>query len=77
MPVSYDGSNLLKCTVGMAYSRYFIDKAPAGVITRFANALGRRIQRGRNISALVDDTGLSRRDAAIIESGGFVETLID
>tara|TARA_B100002019_G_scaffold74854_1_gene64683 strand:- start:823 stop:1596 length:774 start_codon:yes stop_codon:yes gene_type:complete len=77
MPVSYDGSNLLKCTVGMAYSRYFIDKAPAGVITRFANALGRRIQRGRNISALVDDTGLSRRDAAIIEAGGFVETLID
>ena len=77
MPVSYDGSNLLKCTVGMAYSRYFIEKAPAGVITRFANALGRRITRGRNVSALVDDTGLSRRDAAIIESGGFVETLID
>ena len=77
MPVSYDGSNLLKCTVGMAYSRYFIEKAPAGVINRFANALGRRITRGRNISALVDDTGLSRRDAAIIEAGGFVETLID
>ena len=39
MPVSYDGSNLLKCTVGMAYSRYFIEKAPAGVIPRFLNAL--------------------------------------
>ena len=77
MPVSYVGSYLLKCTVGMAYSRYFIEKAPAGVITRFVNALDRRFTKRRNVSALVDDTGLSRRDAAIIESGGFVETLID
>ena len=76
MPVSYDASNLLKCTVGMAYSRYFIEDRPAGVIPRFANALGGAITRRRNVSALVDDTGLSRRDAAIIESGGFVETLI-
>ena len=81
MPVSYDASNLLKCTVGMAYSRYYIEKAPAGVISRFANALGGRLNkaftRRRNVSALVDDTGLSRRDAAVIESGGFVETLIE
>ena len=39
MPISYDGSNLLKCTVGMAYSRYFIEDAPLGVIPRFINAL--------------------------------------
>ena len=86
MPVSYDTSNLLKCTVGMAYSRYYIEKAPVGVISRFANALGSRLnkvftkegrQTRRNVSALVDDTGLSRRDAAVIESGGFVETLIE
>ena len=77
MPVSYDASNLLKCTVGMAYTRYFIEDRPAGVIPRFANALGGAIKRRRNVSALVDDTGLSRRDAAIIESGGFVETLIE
>ena len=77
MPVSYDASNLLKCTVGMAYSRYFIEDRPAGVIPRFANALGGAIKRRRNVSALVDDTGLNRRDAAIIESGGFVETLIE
>ena len=77
MPVSYDASNLLKCTVGMAYSRYFIEKAPAGIITRFANALDRGLTRRRNVNQLVDETGLSRRDAAIIESGGFVETLIE
>tara|TARA_B100002019_G_C21001144_1_gene465374 strand:+ start:66 stop:647 length:582 start_codon:yes stop_codon:yes gene_type:complete len=41
MPVSYDASNLLKCTVGMAYSRYFIEDRPRGVIPRFLNALGR------------------------------------
>ncbi len=39
MPVSYDSSNLLKCTVGMAYSRYFIEDRPLGVIPRFINAL--------------------------------------
>ena len=39
MPVSYDGSQLLKCTVGMAYSRYFIEDRPLGVIPRFLNAL--------------------------------------
>ena len=39
MPVSYDGSNLLKCTVGMAYSRYVIEDRPLGVIPRFINAL--------------------------------------
>ena len=41
MPVSYDGSQLLKCTVGMAYSRYFIEDRPLGVIPRFINALTR------------------------------------
>ena len=41
MPVSYDGSQLLKCTVGMAYSRYFIEDRPLGVIPRFINALRR------------------------------------
>ena len=39
MPVSYDGSQLLKCTVAMAYSRYFIEDRPLGVIPRFINAL--------------------------------------
>ena len=41
MPVSYDGSQLLKCTVAMAYSRYFIEDRPQGVIPRFINALRR------------------------------------
>tara|TARA_B100000941_G_C28423046_1_gene509874 strand:+ start:58 stop:639 length:582 start_codon:yes stop_codon:yes gene_type:complete len=41
MPVSYDASNLLKCTVGMAYSRYYIEDRPRGVIPRFLNALAR------------------------------------
>ena len=39
MPVSYVGSQLLKCTVAMAYSRYFIEDRPLGVIPRFINAL--------------------------------------
>ena len=39
MAVSYDTSGLLKCTVGMAYTRYFIEDRPRGVIPRFINAL--------------------------------------
>ena len=39
MPVSYDGSQLLKCSVSMSYSRYFIEDRPLGVIPRFINAL--------------------------------------
>ena len=45
MPVSYDASQVLKCTVNMAYSRYFIEDRPRGVIPRFFDALGRRFQR--------------------------------
>ena len=45
MPVSYDQSQLLKCTARMAYSRYFIEDRPRGVIPRFFDALGRRFQR--------------------------------
>ena len=80
MPVSYDASNLLKCTVGMAYSRYFVEQRPLGVIPRFLNALDNRNRtrsRRNEINALVDDTGLSRSNAAVIQAGGFVETLIE
>ena len=45
MPVSYEASQVLKCTVNMAYSRYFIEDRPRGVIPRFFDALGRRFQR--------------------------------
>ena len=76
MPVSYDASNLLKCTVGMAYSRYFVEDRPAGVVPRFLNALDKRITTGRERQALIDDTGVTRGEAAIIQSGGFVETTI-
>ena len=76
MPVSYDASNLLKCTVGMAYTRYFIEDRPAGVIPRFLNQLDSRLTRRRNVNALVDDTDLSRREAATIESGGFLPEVV-
>ena len=52
MPVSYDASSLLKCTVGMAYTRYFIEDRPAGVISNFINSLDNRLQRRNNNQAL-------------------------
>ena len=39
MPVSYDQSSLLKCTVSMAYSRYFIDSGKSGQIVDLFNPI--------------------------------------
>ena len=35
MPVSYDASDLLKCTVSMTYSRYYLDKTRGGLFDMF------------------------------------------
>ena len=48
MAVSYDTSGLLKCTVGMAYSRYYVEDRPLGVIPRFLNALDDRLSLSRS-----------------------------
>ena len=35
MPVSYDASDLLKCTVSMTYSRYYLEKTRGGLFDMF------------------------------------------
>ena len=35
MPVSYDASDLLKCTVSMTYSRYYIEDTRGGLFDMF------------------------------------------
>ena len=70
MPVSYDGSNLLKCTVSMTYVRYVLMGLDAGTISSQAikppvNSGAGRATRGTNpwldlgIGILNDATGLN------------------
>ena len=46
MPVSYDASQLLKCTVSMAYTRYFIDSGKSGQISDLFNPLAQAAGAG-------------------------------
>ena len=70
MPLSYDGSNLLKCTVSMTYVRYVLTGLDAGTISSQAtrppvNSGAGRATRGTNpwldlgIGILNDATGLN------------------
>ena len=47
MPVSYDGSSLLKCTVSMSYIRYIVTQIPTGGTDNDKEAI-REVQRGKN-----------------------------
>jgi len=49
MPVSYEASSLLKCTVSMTYSRYYIDSGGKG-ISGFLNPLAQSLINGQAFS---------------------------
>jgi len=49
MPVSYNQSSLLKCTVSMAYTRYFIDRGKSGTISDVLNPIA---QAAANVQSL-------------------------
>ena len=47
MPVSYDASSLLKCTVSMSYIRYIVTQIPTGGKPNDKEAI-REVKRGKN-----------------------------
>ena len=49
MPVSYESSSLLKCTVSMQYSRYFIDSGEKG-LAGFLNPLAQAVFNNQSFS---------------------------
>ena len=68
MPVSYDGSNLLKCTVSMTYVRYMLMGLDAGTISSQATRPPQNSGAGQSgvnpwldlgIGILNDATGLN------------------
>ncbi len=79
-PLAYGRAELIKTTITFKYEQYFIDRTSRkGPILSESDA---NEIRGLNVNqaevqALVDDTGKSRKDAQIIASGGFTETVIE
>ena len=51
MPVSYDASQLLKVTVSMAYTRYFLDRGRSGTV---ADLLDPIAQAAANVQAFLN-----------------------
>lgn len=70
MPVSYDSSSLLKCTVSMSYVRYWIDQTPKG---EPATVQSPNQQAEFNASQLAFDPNLYTRDLGL-DYGNFTTT---
>ena len=91
MPVSYDTSGLLKCTVSMTYLRYVVaqtDQFGMGNQEKPTSSENPNSTTDpspkpdttgptKDVQALMDDSGYDRKTAETIAGGGFVETLIE
>ena len=77
IPVKYEGSQVLKATATFMFDRY-----SAGKFSSYDRYRGRYNNLKANepnpeVQAIADDSGLSYQDAATIQAGGFVETVIE
>ena len=70
MPLSYDASQLLICTVNFNFSRYVVNSR------KFTSPGSSSLATDEQIRAYADDTGRTFSDAQTILNGGFIETLI-
>ena len=90
MPVSYDTSGLLKCTVSMTYLRYVVaqtgqfsfvgpEKPTSSENPNSTDPSPKPDTTGptKDVQAFMDDSGYDRKTAETIAGGGFVETLIE
>ena len=70
MPLSYDASQVLLCTVNFNFSRYIVNSA------KFSSPGSSTLATDEEIKAYADDTGRTFSDAQTILNGGFIETVI-
>jgi hypothetical protein len=70
MPLSYDASQVLLCTVNFNFSRYLVNSR------KFTSPGSSTLATNEEIMAYAEDTGRSFSDAQTILNGGFIETLI-
>ncbi len=76
MRISYGQSSILRCTIQLAYDRFFTKFSQSNEIQQ-AVARTDMINRRNEIRAIMDDSGFSYEEARTIQSGGFVETVIE
>lgn len=75
IPVSYDSSSLLKCTVSMSYIRYYIDKTVLASTTKDSNTGDRTDITSPNDQAIINmmSFATSPNDAAL--EGNYYNTI--
>ena len=81
-PVKYEGSEALKATVLFTFDRYSAGKYSSydryrGRYNNLKENFKQKRKTAAEVAAIADDSGLSQKEAAIIQSGGFVETVIE
>ena len=81
-PVKYEGSEVLKATVLFTFDRYSVCKYSSydryrGRYNNLKENFKQKRKTAAEVQAIADDSGLSNKEAAIIQAGGFVETVIE
>ena len=80
-PVKYEGSETLKATVLFTFDRYSAGKYSSydryrGRYNNLKETFNQKRKINAEIQAIADDSGLSNKEAAIIQAGGSIETVI-
>ena len=80
-PVKYEGSEALKVSVGMVFDRYTAGKFSSydryrGNYNNLKETFRQKRETAAEVQAIADDSGLSNKEAAIIQAGGSIETVI-
>ena len=81
-PVKYEGSEALKASVLFTFDRYSAGKYSSydryrGRYNNLKETFNQKRKTKAEIQAIADDSGLPYQDAATIQAGGFVETVIE
>ena len=79
-PVKYEGSEALKVSVSMVFDRYTAGKFSSydryrGNYNNLKETFRQKRETAAEVQAIADDSGLSNKEAAIIQAGG-LETVI-
>ena len=80
-PVKYEGSEALKATVLFTFDRYSAGKYSSydryrGRYNNLKENFKQKKETAAEVQAIADDSGLSNKEAAIIQAGGSIETVI-
>ena len=81
VPVKYEGSEVLKVNAIFVFDRYAAGKFSSydryrGNYNNLKDTFAKKDQTKNEVKALMDDTGLTKPEAEVIQAGGFNEYTI-